>query len=161
LGIVIALVLGLYFTWSMVDATRIELDAKTTEIDALKRRIAMPVAPTNGPSDKDVFLPGANYALAANSLQQRLVEMVEQAGGKITTVSVEQPTDEKTPSRRVVVQVRADLDNDGLQSLLYNLETGQPLTLVDSLNVHRTISQSEDVKTDSKRAPRLTVELRV
>jgi hypothetical protein len=105
-----------------------------------------------------VFLKGANYALAANSLQQHVVELVEQSGGKVVSVAVETPAATAQTSRRVIVQVRAELDNDGLQSLLYGLESGQPLVLVDTLNVNRPTRQGE--ADDSKRSPRLTIELR-
>ena len=59
-----------------------------------------------------------------------------------------------------MVQTRSELDNDGLQSLLYGLESGRPLTIVDSLNVRRT-AQADNVMLDAKQSPRLTVELRV
>jgi general secretion pathway protein M len=158
IGFVAVSAIGLYLVKGMVDAQTLELDAKTTQIAALQRRLKMPALPAAGDSAQNVFLEGANYALAANSLQQHIVELVEQSGGKIVSVAVETPAATAQTSRRVIVQVRADLDNDGLQSLLYELETGYPLVLVDTLNVNRSAKQGPG--DDSKRSPRLTVDLR-
>jgi hypothetical protein len=158
LCIVVVVAAALYFTQGVVDAQYLELEAKTTQLAALQRRLKMPPLPAAGASDQNVFLTGANYALAANSLQQHVVELVEQSGGKVVTVAVETPVASAQTSRRVIVQVRADLDNDGLQSLLYGLEAGHPLVLVDSLTVNRSTREGE--ADDSKRSPRLTVELR-
>ena len=160
LGFIVAAAIGLYLLKGMVDAQYAELDAKNTQIAALQRRLKMPATAPAAASDANVFLAGANYTLAANSLQQRIVEMVEQSGGKIVSVSTETPQATEQTSRRVVVQVRCELDNDALQNVLYGLEAGRPLALIDGLNVQR-MAQNESEKNDGKRSPRLTVELRV
>jgi hypothetical protein len=160
LGLVILICGGLFFTKAVVDAQYAELAAKTTQLEALQRRLKMPVLPAAAGSDESVFLTGLNYALAANSLQQHLVELVEQSGGKIVTVAVETPASTEQTSRRVIIQIRSELDNDGLQSLLYGLESGRPLVLIDSLNVHRVTTQGAGEKDDTTHSPRLTVELR-
>jgi general secretion pathway protein M len=158
LGFIIVTATGLYIVKGMVDAQFAELDAKTTQIAAMQRRLKIPASAAPAGADANVFLEGANYALAANSLQQHIVQMVEQAGGKIVTVAIETPAATEQTSRRVIVQVRSELDNDALQSVLYGLESGRPLVLVDSLNVHRAVNEGE--KGDAKHSPRLTVELR-
>jgi len=159
-GVVAAIAVSLFLTKQVVDAQYSELEAKTTQIDALQRRVKLPVVAASVSSDESVFLGGANYALAANTLQQHIVEMIEQSGGKLVSVSVETPAATEQTSRRVVIQIRSELDNDGLQSLLFGLETGRPLLMVESLNVRRT-AQADDLKLDAKQSPRLTVELRV
>jgi hypothetical protein len=161
LGFIVIAAIGLYVLKGMVDAQAAELDAKNTQIAAMQRRLKMPIATSAAASDANVFLEGANYALAANSLQQHIVQMVEQSGGKIASVSIETPAATEQTSRRVIVQVRSELDNDALQNVLYGLEAGRPLVLIDSLNVHRMVAQNESEKNDAKRSPRLTVELRV
>jgi hypothetical protein len=152
---------GLFFGMEMVGAKQIELEAKTNELDALKRRLQLPVREVNAAANStDVFLPGANFALAANALQQHVVEAIDQSSGKLLTVGVETPTPEATASRRVVVQSTSELDNDGLQNLLHILETGRPMVLIDSVVVRRPATRREG-EDDSKIAPKLTVELRV
>jgi hypothetical protein len=162
LAIVILIIGGLLFGKAMVDAKQIEVEARTTELDALKRRMQMPARQQAPGETADVFLEGANYALAANALQQHVVESIEASGGKLVTVAVETPQGaaDTASSRRVMVQTTSELDNDGLQSLLYGLETGRPLVLIDSLTVRRPANRREG-EDDSKSAPRLTVELRV
>jgi hypothetical protein len=160
LGVVILICGGLFFTKAIVDAQYVELDAKTSQIAAMQRRLKMPVLPAAAMSGENIFLAGANYALAANTLQQHIVETIEQSGGKIVTVAVETPAATEQTSRRVIVQVRSELDNDALQSLLYGLESGRPLVIIDSINVHRSTASADDEKNDSKHSPRLTVELR-
>jgi len=161
LSFVVVAAVGLYIVKGMVDAQYAELEAKNTQIEAMQRRLKMPVAAPAAASGANVFLEGANYALAANSLQQHIVQMVEQSGGKIVSVSIETPAATEQTSRRAIVQVRSELDNDALQNVLYGLEAGRPLVLVDSLNVHRMAAQNDNEKNDTKRSPRLTVELRV
>jgi hypothetical protein len=159
-GAVISIAAGLFLTRQIVDAQYLELGAKTTQIEALQRRVKLPVVAAPASSDEAVFLEGANYALAANTLQQHTVEMIEQSGGKLVSVSVETPAATEQTSRRVIVQTRSELDNDGLQSLLYGLESGRPLVMIDSLNIRRA-AQADNLKLDAKQSPRLTVELRV
>jgi hypothetical protein len=159
-GTVAVIVVGIFLTKQVVDAQYLELDAKVSQIEALQRRIKLPVVAVSANADQSVFLDGANYALAANTLQQHIVEMIEQSGGKLVSVSVETPAATEQTSRRVVVQVRSELDNDGLQSLLYGLESGRPLMMIDSLNIRRT-APADNLKLDAKQSPRLTVELRV
>lgn len=161
LALVILIFGGLFVGKEMVDARLLEVEAKTTEADALRRRLQMPAPVQAGPVGEDVFLEGANYSLAANSLQQRLVGTIESNGGKLVSVSIEQPnTPEQAQSRRVVVQATSELENDGLQIVLHELESGRPLLLVDSLTVRRPPTRREG-EDDSKAAPKLTVELRV
>jgi hypothetical protein len=161
LGFIVVAAIGLYVVKGMVDAQYAELDAKNTQIASMQRRLKMPVGTQATASGANVFLEGANYALAANSLQQHIVQMVEQSGGKIVSVSTETPAATEQTSRRVIVQVRSELDNDALQNVLYGLESGRPLALVDSINVHRMATENDSEKNDAKRSPRLTVELRV
>jgi preprotein translocase subunit SecF len=161
LALIVLVIGGLFFGVEMVGAKQIELEAKASELDSLKRRMAMPARQqAAAQATGDVFLSGANYALAANALQQYVVETIDQSGGKLLTVGVETPTAEASASRRVMVQSTSELDNDGLQSLLHSLEAGRPMVLIDSVTVRRPASRREG-EDDSKAAPRLTVELRV
>jgi hypothetical protein len=159
-AVVAALSTGLLLTRQVVGAQYDELAAKNAQIDILQRRLALPVAKTPVESNDNIFVDGANYALGANNFQQHIVELIEQSGGKIASVSVETPTATEQTTRRIVVQVRSELDNDALQNVLYGLESGRPLAIVDSLNVHRAASV-DNVKLDGKQSPKLTVELRV
>jgi general secretion pathway protein M len=160
--LIVLVVGGLLFAKEMVDATKLELEASTTELEASRRRLQLPPPPASAVPTQNAFLVGANYSLAANALQNYIVENIESNGGKLVSVGVEQPQSGEAPgaARRVVVQTTSELEIDGLQSLLHTLETGRPLVLVDNLMVRRPTTRREGER-DDKTAPRLTVELRV
>ncbi|HVZ52876.1 MAG TPA: type II secretion system protein GspM [Pseudolabrys sp.] len=135
--ILVALVSGLWFSKEAADAALLELEAKNTSLDALKKRLAIPPPKVSEQAgEASAFLEGANYALAANGMQQRIVELIESSGGKLVSVGVDPPDDAKNVTlRRVVVQANAELTNDGLQQVLYQLESERPFIMVESLNV--------------------------
>jgi len=141
--IVVVLVCGLWFTKEAADAALLELEAKTTSLDALKKRLEIPPPKiTEQVGEASEFLEGANYALAANGMQQRIVELIESGGGKLVSVGVDPPDDSKNVTlRRVVVQANAELTNDGLQQVLYRLESERPFIMVETLNVRNAPKQ--------------------
>lgn len=139
---------GLLITMTMVKAKWLEIDAQQTELDALHRRIAAASKPgTSEPAvTVDPFLEGANFALASNALQQRVVSLVEQSGGTLITVGVDPPSvDNDQAGRKVVVQAVAQMSNDGLQEILYRLESESPFVFVDSLTATRAANQGSGV----------------
>lgn len=150
------------FANALVDAKWAEAEARMTELDMLRRRIRMPPPPKTDAGDAaKVYLAGENYALAVNALQQRVVALVEDAGGKLVTVGIDPASSsEQGVSRRAVLQIVSELDNDGLQSLIYQLETERPLVLVESLAVRRA-SRAGQSEADAQESPRLSVDLRV
>jgi len=161
LVIVAALASALWFSKESVDAARLELEAKSTSLEALKKRMAIP---PRKDSDKvgeaGEFLEGANYALAANGMQRRIVELIESSGGKLVSVGVDPPDDTRNATmRRVVVQANAELTNDGLQQVLYRLESEHPFILVESLNV-RNAPKKDDEAGAHDHTIRLAVDLR-
>ncbi len=74
------------------------------------------------------------YALAAASLQARIKAAVEASDGRLASSQVLPPA-RSGPYTRVRVSVRLTIDNDGLQRLLYELESKPPLARVDNLLV--------------------------
>lgn len=73
-------------------------------------------------------------ALAAATLQDRMRKVVSQAGGELMSTRV-LPDAGAGPFGRVAVAARMRVDLDGLQRVLYALESGAPLLLVDKLLV--------------------------
>lgn len=150
------------FVNAMVDAKWAEAEARTSELELLRRRVAMPPpAKTDSGDAANVYLAGENYALAVNALQQRVVALIEEAGGKLATIGVDPAaSSEQGVSRRAVLQIAAELDNDGLQSLMYQLEAERPLIMVESLTVRRA-SRAGQSEADGQESPRLAIDLRV
>lgn len=158
---VIVVISGVLFTWGMVTAKQAEVEARQTQLEVLKRRAAMPV-PAQGTQARPVepFF-GDSFGLAANNLQQRVVGLIETAGGNLVTVSVDPPiTADDHTGRRVVVQAVAEMDNDELQQLLYQLEADAPFVFVENLSVNRVVPRGSADAEVTEKSPRLSVDLR-
>lgn len=76
----------------------------------------------------------ATTALAAATLQERLRELVARARGVLTSTRV-MPEREAGPYTLVSVEARLRLDVAGLQQVVYGLESGERLLLIDQLSV--------------------------
>lgn len=160
--IVVVLASGLWFAKEAADAALLEVEAKNTFLESMKKRMQLPVrTATDKGAEANEFLEGANYALAANGMQHRIVELIESSGGTLVTVGVDPPDDtEKSPLRRVVVQAVSELTNDGLQQVLYRLESERPFIMVDSLSVRNVPNRGDSETGAHNRSVRLAVDLR-
>jgi hypothetical protein len=158
---VIVLVTATLFTWGMIEARQSEIQARQTQLEALKRRAAQP-PPASGTQARTVepfFADG--FALAANELQQRVVGLIENAGGTLITVGIDPPvTADDESGRRVVVQAVAELSNNSLQELLYRLEAEAPFVFVENLLVSRLVPRGSADAEDTQVSPQLSVDLR-
>jgi HAMP domain-containing protein len=158
---IIVLVTAVLFTWGMIEARQSEIQARQTQLEALKRRAAQPqpVSNTQARTVEPFFTEG--FALAANELQQRVVGLIENAGGTLVTVGIDPPvTADDESGRRVVVQAVAELSNNSLQELLYNLESEAPFVFVENLLVSRLVPRGSADAEDKQMSPRLSVDLR-
>jgi len=158
---VIVLVSATFFTWGMIAAKQSEVEARQTQLEALKRRAAQPApaSSTQAQPAEPFFADG--FALAANELQQRVVGLIENSAGTLVTVGIDPPvTAEDDSGRRVVVQAVAELSNDSLQEVLYELEAGAPFVFVENLLVSRVISRASTDGDEPPTSPRLSVDLR-
>lgn len=150
---------GVLYTASELDNAQLELSAREAELEILKRRNVIKQANAMDTLVVDPFLEGQTLALAANTLQQRIAGLVEEIGGKLSTIGVEPPSDEPEARSRVIVQATADMDVDALQTLLFRLESGAPFIFVESLNVSRI--PPEESGSGENDPQKLHVDLRV
>jgi general secretion pathway protein M len=139
-----------------------ELDAQQAQLDMLKgRRPASTPSVAQAPITIKPFLAEESFALAANALQKRVVAAIEQTDGKLITVGVDPPvTGDEELARRVSVQVTAELTNDALQKVLYQLENGVPFAFVDTFTASR-LEREGAAKNEAQVAPRLSVSMSV
>jgi type II secretion system (T2SS) protein M len=159
---VVVLASALLFTWGMIEAKHSELEARQTQLEALKRRAAQPAAIQGAQARTVEPFFGDSFALAANDLQQRVVGLIENAGGTLVTVSVDPPiTADDDTGRRVVVQAVAELSNDSLQEVLYHLEAEAPFVFVENLAVNRVAPRGSGQEEETHTSPPLSVDLRV
>jgi len=76
----------------------------------------------------------ASAALAAAALQEKVKTLVVSSGGRLNSVRV-LPTKTEAGFERVTVGVRAQLENEALQRVLYELETARPFLVVENFVV--------------------------
>jgi cytoskeletal protein RodZ len=159
---VVVLIFGMLFTWGMIAAKQSEIEARQTQLQALQRRAAQPPpAASAQTSTVEPFLGDGSFAIAANELRQRVVALIEAADGKLVTVGTDPPvTADDETGRRVVVQAVAELSNDGLQQVLYELESAAPFVFVETLLVNRVVSRGSGEAEETQSSPRLSVDLR-
>jgi general secretion pathway protein M len=141
---VLAVLLSSLWTFNQAtDAVFLEIEARKSTLAMLERRLSLPPPPAHDAKlDEAAFVQGANYALAANGLQQRIVRDAEDNGARIISTSLD-PEDTAQPAnaRAIVVQVIFNISNDGLQQVLYHLEAGLPFIRIESLKIR--VAQDE------------------
>jgi general secretion pathway protein M len=89
------------------------------------------------------FLEGQSVTVASAALLQRLTAAITRAGGNIVSSEVAQGGEETT-SGYVKVIATCELQEPGLDRLLYDLEAGMPFLFVDPLTVEASLSASSD-----------------
>lgn len=147
-----------------LQAKRIQIDAQKTQLEALLRRRNAPkdAKPAETPISVNPYLPEENFTLAANALQERIVNLVDDADGKLVSVGVDpQATGDDDAARRVSVNVAAELTSKGLQHVLYHLETETPFLFVGRLTATRPLPRGEQSGTAQQQEPNLTVSMSV
>jgi len=112
------------------------LMAATDILDQLEgRKTAGPAGPAAGTAPAgSPFLEGQTLTVAGAALQQRISSAVAKVHGTVLSSQVEL---QDTQSRDGFVRLIAscEVDQPGLQELLYDLEAGMPFLFVDQLEV--------------------------
>jgi general secretion pathway protein M len=85
------------------------------------------------------YLKGSSDALAAAELQDHARGVIEGAGGSLRSTQIlpVAPVDSKVPVRKAALRIQFGIDIEGLQKVLYQLETRQPYLFVDQLTVRQ------------------------
>jgi general secretion pathway protein M len=101
-----------------------ELPARRAQLAELRRRAAV----------SQGFLQGANDALVAAQIQNRIKALVEASHGELKSTQV-LPVQEEGKYRRVAVRAQMTVDLAAAQRVLYGLETSSPLLFLDNLDL--------------------------
>lgn len=112
-----------------------DLAARQTELAALERR----------PAAADGFLVGANDTLIALQIQNRLKSLTDAAKGELRSTQVLPPQDEGA-LRRVSVRSQMSTNVAGALSVLYGLESENPLLFIDNLDIRAHQGGARDVR---------------
>ncbi len=85
------------------------------------------------------YLKGPSDALAAAELQDHARAIIDGAGGSLRSTQIlpVSAEDSKVPVRRATLRIQLGISIEGLQKVLYELETGQPYLFVDQLTVRQ------------------------
>jgi hypothetical protein len=112
---------------------------KEFQLTSLMRRITAPARDGKPLDLSQIYFAAGTPTLASAALQQRIVQSVGDASGKIIeTTSLDAGEDAAASSnQRVEIRASFDIDNDGLLELLHGLETGLPLVFVDKISIRR------------------------
>jgi general secretion pathway protein M len=104
--------------------------------EALQVRLSMV---RNSQKDADLFLEDPEFDEAAASMSGRLGEMVRSQANESCQIVSRQPVRPRVQERfqKVTVNVRMRCDAEDFLQILYQMETGTPLMLVDDLNIIR------------------------
>ena len=130
---------------SINGSLQVEIKTKSQLLEGMQRR---------GGSEKReaaatqfAVISAPSETVAASTLQQYLLDRLEQAGGSVQRVKAETSRDAKSDGsmRRVTAEIVFDASNDALQHLLFDLETGTPFVFVDMLST-KPASASETAK---------------
>lgn len=105
-------------------------------------------------AEANPFLEGATLTIASASLLQRVSGAISAVGGSIQSSQVDITTGGKDGI--VSLLVNCELEQPALQKLLYDLETGSPLLLIDQIDI-----QTPNSGATSDRVNQLRVSLKV
>jgi general secretion pathway protein M len=85
------------------------------------------------------YLQGPSDALAAAQLQDRVKSVVQTAGGELRSTQIlpAEPLEAGLGVRRTTLRVHFVVTIEGLETTLYELETGQPYLIIDEVTVRQ------------------------
>ena len=130
---------GLWIVWSLgiastvAESNRVQAEA----LDSLKVRLAALNTGTNNASAgaASVYLPGETQALAGAALQRLVANAVEGAGGRLEESEISRPEGPEEEAGAVHLRVSFNADIVGLQRVIFELETGAPILMLQALTI--------------------------
>jgi hypothetical protein len=137
-GLMIALP-ALWIVWSLMAASAVAAANRdqSDTVESLRARLSALTASANGALENtaSVYLPGKSTAIAGAALQRIVATTVEGAGGKV--VQSEIARSETAEQEQGTVNLRAEFATDiiGLQRIVFELETGAPILMVQAITV--------------------------
>jgi general secretion pathway protein M len=145
-GLVFALLFTVIISIAGIFGQRAEVASSTAMLEQLEGR--RPAAARGQAADASMpagsmFLEGATVTVAGAALIQRVAGAVTKFGGNVLSTQVElKGTQSKAGFLSILVS--CDIDQVGLQQLLYDLEAGMPFLFIDQLVVQApsTLSSS-------------------
>lgn len=104
------------------------------------------------------YLEGETEALAGAALQQQVRSLVEAVGGELRSTQTLplEPAADEAPAGRIGLRLQLAIDLEGLQALLYTLETAEPFLFLEDVTI-RERRMRRRLRDEPERAPMLDV----
>ena len=150
---------GLNAASETVEANRIQSET----LESLKARLYALSAGSGAAQAQaaSVFLPGETAAIAGAALQRLVSNTVEGAGGRVAETEIARSEGEvdgqEAEPGAVSLRVSFDTDIAGLQRIVFELETGAPILMVQAV----TVEAKDATATAPTESPMLSVVLLV
>jgi hypothetical protein len=95
-----------------------------------------------------IYLSATSQTLAKAEIQQLVARMIDRVAGRLIEAQV--PADSEPENEQQIVRVRATFDttNKNLFELLYAIEMGVPLLVVEQISIRMLPSRSESHEND-------------
>jgi general secretion pathway protein M len=143
-GLVFALLFTMITSIADIFGQREDVASSAAMLEQLEGR--KPASTRGQPADVSMpsgsaFLEGATVTIAGAALIQRVAGAVTKFGGSVLSTQVEL---KGTQSKAGFISILAscDIDQAGLQQLLYDLEAGMPFLFIDQLTVQASSALS-------------------
>jgi general secretion pathway protein M len=153
-AVIYAVAVGLFVTatylavGTMLDSVY-SLEQATQSLEQLQRTDGRSApAAANNPNRGNPLLDGSSLTVAGASLLQRVSAVIAGLGGSMQSSQVDATTLAKEDT--VSLLINCELEQAGLQKLLFNLETSMPFVFVDQLDIQA--SQGSNAN-DTRPAP--------
>jgi general secretion pathway protein M len=141
-GVMILLLFLIASSLSDIFSKRADVAASATMLEQFEGRRPAAVraqAPDGAGPAGSPFLEGATVTVAGAALLQRVTAAVTKLGGNVLSSQVDlQGTQSKAGFLTIIAS--CDIDQPGLQQLLYDVEAGMPFLFVDQLVVQAPAS---------------------
>ena len=133
----LALLIVCWFSVAGLQDQRANLAAATETLEQLQSRLSPShngINPAANVARGSPFLEGQTVTVAGARLLQRVSGAIANVGGRILSSQVDLQTTRLKPGF-ISVTINCELDQPGLQKLLFDLEAGMPFLFVDQLEV--------------------------
>lgn len=109
----------------------------------------------------EAYLAGANDALASAALQEQVRAIITSAGGELRSTQIlpVQVADEALQIRRADLRLQLAVDIEGLEAILYQLETAEPFLFIEEITIREQRSRRR--RDEPEDAPTFDVALQV
>ena len=143
-----------WVAWSLyaVSVAAAEVESQSALLAGFRERLAeLGQGPGAGPAIADpqsIYVPGETNAIAGAALQELIGSAIEAAGGRVleSELGLEDPEDGEPG--KLELRISFETEIEGLQRIVFDLETGTPILMVSALDV-RSVGATEVAATES------------